>query len=121
LGAFPMARENLIPPDHFNGNAYFIKSNIINQFPEEFPAIVHNWKIMNYPEDMVTSAICGNLTQNISIMGTAQNFDDLYLFDIFLSRIAEKTPEEIQRYGFAHCRTNLRVMQYLNNKIYEKN
>lgn len=118
-GCFPMAREDLIPPNHFNGNAYFIKSDIINRFPETFPAKVHNWKIMNYPEDMVTSSICSELTKNTKIDGTAQNFGGRYLFDIFLSDTASKSKEEIQNYGFAHCRSNPRVMKYLENKIYE--
>lgn len=118
-GAFPMARESLIPENHFNGNAYFIKSSVIRQFPKEFDgSIVGPWDILNYPEDMVTSAICSTITKNVKIDGAAHHRDGQYLFDVYLSDIAAKSVEDIRKYGFAHCRSNPRIMEYLHNKLY---
>lgn len=118
-GAFPMARENLIPENHFNGNAYFIKSSVIQQFPKGFAApVVAPWGILNYPEDMVTSAICSTITKNVKIDGAAHHGDGQYLFDVYLSDIAAKSVEDIKKYGFAHCRSNPRIMEYLHNKLY---
>lgn len=118
-GTFPMARANVVPENHFNGNAYFIKSSIVKQFPEEFPEEVGVWGVLNYPEDMVTSAICATLTGNTRIDGAAHYRDGRYLFDIFLSDVASKTKEEIKRYGFVHCRSNYKIMEYLVLKIYD--
>ncbi len=118
-GCFPMARENLIPSGHFNGNAYFIKSDIVNKLPEDMPDCVHNWKVMNYPEDMVTSAICNTIANNIKIDGTAQHGNGFYGFDVFLSRVADQPKETIRQYGFAHCRSNPRIAKFLYNKVYE--
>lgn len=120
-GCSPMARESMIPPLHFNGNAYFIKADIINKFTENFPKCVDNWAVMNYPEDMVTSTVCGEITKNIKIDGTAQNGNGHYLFDVFLSRVADSPKENIQKYGFVHCRSNPRIAKYIHDKIYSQN
>jgi hypothetical protein len=120
-GAFPMARENLIPDGHFNGNAYFIKPEVIWKFPQEFPEKVHEWRILNYPEDMVTSTICNTITKNIKIDETASFLDGYFVFDVFLTNVASRSADEIKKYGFAHCRGNKRIIEFLNKKIYENN
>lgn len=124
-GAFPMAREDMIPPGHFNGNAYFLKARVARQLfiarYNGWPKEVEQWSWMNYPEDMVTSTLCNKLTKNIQIDWTAQSRGGYYLFDIFLTAVAAQPKEEIRKYGFAHCRTTPNVHEYLYKKIYEDN
>jgi len=117
FGTFPMARKELIPDGHFNGNAYFIKSDIIKRFPMDISEESRKWDVLNCPEDMVTSSVCNKITKNIKIDGAAHYDDGFYLFDVFLSNIAAKDKKEIKKYGFAHCRSNFRVMDYLDKKI----
>lgn len=120
-GAFPMARQNMIPPNHFNGNAYFIKSSVLKDFPSEFPREVYNWNVLNFPEDMVTSEVCISLTNNIKIDATAQYGNGFYVFDTFLSSVAAEDVSTIKKYGFAHCRSNPRITEYIYKKLYENN
>lgn len=123
-GGFPMAVEAMIPPGHFNGNAYFIASHVAKLLggklkEETYQEIVSQWAWMNYPEDMVTSSLLACFTTNVKVEWTAQNRDGLYLFDIFLTRVAEKSLATIEKYGFAHCRTSPRVHEYIYKKLYE--
>lgn len=118
-GCFPMANEAMIPPGHFNGNAYFLKAKVATQLDFfRWPEEVKQWAWMNFPEDMVTSTVCNKITTNIQIDWTAQTRGGNYLFDVFLTRVAELPKEEIQKYGFAHCRTSPRILKYLHSKIY---
>jgi len=120
-GSFPMAIPEMIPPRHFAGPSYFLRSSLAAKlFDFGFPKTVHDWAWMKYPEDMVISDICNHLTQNIQVDGTAMHKAGKYLFDTYLTKIAGCDKSEITKYGFAHCRTNPYVLRYIKEKIYVK-
>jgi hypothetical protein len=123
-GSFPMAIPEMIPPKHFAGPSYFIKSEIakeLKKFSEQWPKCVYDWSWMNFPEDMVISSLCNILTQNIQVDGTAMHKNGNYLFDTYMTKIACEDKDIIKKYGFAHCRTTPSVVKYLKEKIYENN
>lgn len=119
-GCFPMANEKMIPWGHFNGNAYFIKKWVVERLAlVPWGGEVDQWAWMNYPEDMVTSTRCCAITSSIQVDWTAQNGGGNYLFDTYLTKVAAEDKETIKQYGFAHCRTNPRVLSYLHSKLYD--
>lgn len=110
FGAHPWARKDLIPEKHFNGNAYFLSSKVVEKLPQKINKDnVKQWGVFNFPEDMVISSLCSGITSNIMIS------EKKYLLDIFL-----ENPENIMECGFLHCRTNTNIMKYFYKKIYDK-
>lgn len=120
-GSFPMANPAMIPKGHFAGPSYFLKSDLVKDLnADEWPRDVHDWAWMNYPEDMVISHLCNKITSNIQVDGTAMHEQGKYLFDTYLTKVVTETKESISQYGFAHCRTTPRVVNYLKTKLYDE-
>lgn len=121
-GGFPMARKELIPECHFAGSSYFIRSSFARKLSKKerfFKEARELWGVMNMPEDMVTSFLLTRMGCSVKVDGTEMTDSGRFCFDSALSKNTMLIGhEEMIKYGFAHCRTNKYITEYIYGELY---